>query len=159
MAAEEKRPVERSIWSYIAPAALLAAITILVLIADSAGWFGRSSATTPAPAPPTPPAVTTTLPSTVVTTTETSDTTASTETTDTSATTDTTDTTGTTGQTDSTGSTETTSTQTTISVTVVKGDTLNAIALRTNTTVARLLELNPGINPQALTIGQEIVVG
>ena len=157
MADEGQRPVERSIWSYVAPAVLLAAITILVLIADSAGWFGRDRSTTPTPSPPSPPAVTTSYTDTgesttgTVATTDTTDTTDTTETTDTTATTDTTETTDTAGA-DTTG-------QTTIKVTVAKGDTLNAIALRTNTTVARLLELNPGIDPQALTIGQEIVVG
>ena len=153
MADEGQRPVERSIWSYVAPAVLLAAITILVLIADSAGWFGRDSATPGKPIAPAPPAVTTQLPPGPVETTAPTDTGAAT----TGSTTDATDTTETTGT--STDTTDTSGAQTTIKVTVAKGDTLNAIALRTNTTVARLVELNPGIDPQALTIGQEIVVG
>jgi LysM repeat protein len=153
MADEEQRPVERSIWSYVAPAALLAAITILVLIADSAGWFGRANEAPPPSSSPSPPAVTTPLPQGSVETTTQADTTAA----DTTAVTDTAASTDTTPATDATD-TQTTGT-TTITVTVAKGDTLNAIALRTNTTVARLLELNPGIDPQALTIGQEIVVG
>lgn len=156
MADEGQRPVERSIWSYVAPAVLLAAITILVLIADSAGWFGRDSATPGKPVAPAPPAVTTQLPPGPVETTAPTDTGPTT----TGTTTDATDTTETTGtSTDTTDTTDTSGAQTTIKVTVAKGDTLNAIALRTNTTVARLLELNPGIDPQALTIGQEIVVG
>lgn len=158
MADEGQRPVERSIWSYVAPAALLAAITILVLIADSAGWFGRDSATPGKPIAPAPPAVTTQLPPGPVETTAPTDTGAATTGSTTDAT-DTTETTATTATTDTTGTTDTSGAQTTIKVTVAKGDTLNAIALRTNTTVARLLELNPGIDPQALTIGQEIVVG
>ena len=159
MADEGQRPVERSIWSYVAPAVLLAAITILVLIADSAGWFGRDSATPGKPVAPAPPAVTTQLPPGPVETTAPTDTGPTTTGTTTDATdaTDTTETTGT--STDTTDTTDTSGAQTTIKVTVAKGDTLNAIALRTNTTVARLLELNPGIDPQALTIGQEIVVG
>ncbi len=36
------------------------------------------------------------------------------------------------------------------------GDTLDIVALKFNTTVARLLRLNPGIDPHALRIGQKI---
>ncbi|HKP19270.1 MAG TPA: LysM peptidoglycan-binding domain-containing protein [Gaiellaceae bacterium] len=36
------------------------------------------------------------------------------------------------------------------------GDTLESIAGRLNTTVARLLELNPGIEPTTLRPGQEV---
>lgn len=42
--------------------------------------------------------------------------------------------------------------------TVQKGDTLGTIAGKTGTTVARLEQLNPGINPTALRIGQTIRV-
>ena len=38
------------------------------------------------------------------------------------------------------------------------GDTLDAIALRFNTTVADLLQLNPGVEANALTPGQRIRV-
>jgi LysM repeat protein len=42
---------------------------------------------------------------------------------------------------------------------VKSGDTLEAIAARHGTSVERLLELNPEIDPVALTIGQRIRVG
>jgi LysM repeat protein len=42
--------------------------------------------------------------------------------------------------------------------TVVSGDTLAGIAAKTGTTVARLEQLNPGINPTALRVGQTIRV-
>jgi LysM repeat protein len=42
--------------------------------------------------------------------------------------------------------------------TVQSGDTLASIAAKTGTTVARLEQLNPGIDPTALRIGQTIRV-
>jgi LysM repeat protein len=42
---------------------------------------------------------------------------------------------------------------------VKSGDTLEAIAARHDTSVERLLELNPDVDPVALTIGQRIRVG
>lgn len=39
------------------------------------------------------------------------------------------------------------------------GDTLGAVAARYGTTVARLLGLNPGLEPTAMRIGQKIRVG
>lgn len=42
---------------------------------------------------------------------------------------------------------------------VRSGDTLAAIAERFGTSVDRLMELNPGIDPQALRVGQPIRVG
>lgn len=42
--------------------------------------------------------------------------------------------------------------------TVQSGDTLGTIAAKTGTTVARLEQLNPGIDPTALRIGQTIRV-
>jgi hypothetical protein len=42
--------------------------------------------------------------------------------------------------------------------TVQSGDTLGAIALREHTSVAELLRLNPGIDPQALHAGGRIRV-
>ena len=42
--------------------------------------------------------------------------------------------------------------------TVVSGDTLGTIATKTGTTVARLEQLNPGIDPTALRVGQTIRV-
>ena len=41
---------------------------------------------------------------------------------------------------------------------VVSGDTLAGIAAKTGTTVARLEQLNPGIDPTALRVGQKIRV-
>lgn len=58
--------------------------------------------------------------------------------------------------------TETTGTSTTPAGTfyrVQSGDTLESIAAKSGTTVERLLELNPGIDPVALRIGQRIRVG
>jgi LysM repeat protein len=42
--------------------------------------------------------------------------------------------------------------------TVQSGDTLGSIAARTGTTVARLEQLNPGIDPTALRVGEKIRV-
>ena len=43
-------------------------------------------------------------------------------------------------------------------VRVGTGDTLGAIALRLHTTVSRLEQLNPGLDPTALRVGQTIRV-
>jgi LysM repeat protein len=42
--------------------------------------------------------------------------------------------------------------------TVQSGDTLASIATKTGTTVARLMQLNPGVDPAALQVGQTIRV-
>ena len=42
--------------------------------------------------------------------------------------------------------------------TIVLGDTLASIAAKEGTTVARLMKLNPGIDPAALRVGQKIRV-
>ena len=42
--------------------------------------------------------------------------------------------------------------------TIQTGDTLAAIAVKNGTTVVRLQQLNPGINPTALRVGQKIRV-
>jgi LysM repeat protein len=42
--------------------------------------------------------------------------------------------------------------------TVQSGDTLGGIAAKTGTTVAKLEHLNPGIDPQALRVGETIRV-
>jgi predicted Zn-dependent protease len=42
--------------------------------------------------------------------------------------------------------------------TVQSGDTLASIAAKTGTTVARLEQLNPGIDPTALRVGEKIRV-
>jgi LysM repeat protein len=41
---------------------------------------------------------------------------------------------------------------------VQSGDTLSSIASKTGTSVARLEQLNPGINPTALRVGEKIRV-
>lgn len=48
--------------------------------------------------------------------------------------------------------------QRTKTYTVQSGDTFGTIAAKTGTTVARLEQLNPGIDPTALRIGQTIRV-
>ena len=42
--------------------------------------------------------------------------------------------------------------------TVESGDTLESIATKTGTTVARLEQLNPGVDPTALRVGERIRV-
>jgi len=42
---------------------------------------------------------------------------------------------------------------------IQSGDTLGSVAASQNTTVATLLRLNPGIDPQSLHVGQRIRVG
>lgn len=42
--------------------------------------------------------------------------------------------------------------------TVQSGDTLESIATRTGTTVAKLEQLNPGVDPTALRVGEKIRV-
>jgi LysM repeat protein len=42
--------------------------------------------------------------------------------------------------------------------TIRSGDTLASIAAKTGTSVARLVQLNPGIDPTALSVGQKIRV-
>lgn len=42
--------------------------------------------------------------------------------------------------------------------TIEEGDTLDQVALDHDTTVERLLELNPSIDPTSLQVGQRIVV-
>ena len=42
--------------------------------------------------------------------------------------------------------------------TIVLGDTLASIAAKEGTTVAKLMTLNPGIDPAALRVGQKIRV-
>jgi len=43
--------------------------------------------------------------------------------------------------------------------TIQSGDTLGSVAARENTTVEELMKLNPGIDPKALHVGQQIRVG
>ena len=46
-----------------------------------------------------------------------------------------------------------------VSYTVVKGDTLSAIAAEHNTTLAALIEANPGLEPDKIFVGNKIRVG
>jgi LysM repeat protein len=62
----------------------------------------------------------------------------------------------------STGVTTTTAATTTGAAryyTIKSGDTLQQIALDQGTTVERLLELNPKVDPASLTVGQRLRVG
>ena len=43
--------------------------------------------------------------------------------------------------------------------TIRSGDTLDIVAAKFQTTTERLLALNPGIDPHALTVGQKVRVG
>jgi LysM repeat protein len=43
--------------------------------------------------------------------------------------------------------------------TIQSGDTLDIVAARVGTTTERLLALNPGIDPHALTVGQKVRIG
>ena len=165
----QKRPGgRRSPWVYLAPAALLGAVTVIVLILSSAGVIGHPSdgtappSTTPGgtvqtlpvpntppppePPPPEPPPLPPPPPPGATTTTTTS-TTASTTTASTTAT-----------------STDTTTTETTgndgqhVKWTVRPGDTLFSIATQFGTSVKELRRLNPSIDPSALQVGQTLVV-
>ncbi len=57
-----------------------------------------------------------------------------------------------------TAATQTATQPTPVFVEVESGDTLDQIALDNDTTVERLLELNPGLDPTALQVGQRIRV-
>jgi LysM domain len=163
----------RSPWNYLAPAALLAAVTAITLILSSAGVLGHTSdgsppvdATArggpvetlsvpqtapppeppppqPQPVPPEPPPPPATTAGTTTATTSSTETTTSETTTETTAET-TTETTGSPGQ--------------HVKWTVKPGDTLASIATQFGTSVRALQRLNPSIDPDTLQIGQEIIV-
>ena len=114
---------------YGAPAAFLAAVTIAVILIK-AGLSGGSDAVTTVGA----------LPTTARTTTQT-----------------TTKLVLTTPQAPTTGTTETT-TPGAEYYTVESGDTLGSIADKYGTTVDELMTLNPGIDPNAMHIGQRVRV-
>jgi LysM repeat protein len=167
-------PGKRSPWTYLAPAALLGAVTVIVLISSSAGWIGEPSdgvqppstgQTTPVetlsvpstapppeppppppePAPPPPPPPPATTAETSTTGTNASTTPSTSETTTSESTTTSTDeTTGSAGQ--------------HVKWTVKPGDTLSSIAAQFGTTVDELQRLNPSIDPAALQVGQTLVV-
>ncbi|HET6172816.1 MAG TPA: LysM domain-containing protein [Gaiellales bacterium] len=177
----KRPPGYRSPWAWLAPAALLGAVTVIVLILSSAGVIGHTSdgglpASTlpggtvetlpvpntpppPEPAPPPPPP----LPPPAPPATATNTTTTTATTTGTSSST-TPSTTATTAQ-STTATTTTTSTQATttsdgqhVKWTVQRGDTLFSIATQFQTSVKELRRLNPGIDPSALQVGQTLVV-
>jgi LysM repeat protein len=108
-----------SIWTLVAPVALLASVSVIVVIARGAGWVGPD------------------VEATIFTTPTGTSTTAATGT-------------GANG----TGTRPTN--QTKIFYTVRSGDTLEAIATRYGTTVAKLEALNPDVNPSTMRIGQRI---
>jgi LysM repeat protein len=166
----QRRPSgdHRSPWVYLAPAALLGAVTVITLILSSAGILGHpSDGNPPPPAAPAGPVETLSVPQTApppeppppppeppppppppaATTAETTPakTTAST--------------------TAATTTTETTTPETTtagggqrVKWTVRPGDTLFSIATQFGTSVAALVRLNPSIDPDALQVGQELIV-
>jgi LysM repeat protein len=164
-----KKPTgRRSPWVYLAPAALLFAVTAIVLILSSAGVIGHPSdgappITTgvsgpvetlpvpdtpppPAPAPPEPPPLPPPPPP-KTTTTKTTTTTASTTPVDTTPT-----------ETVTTTETTTESDGQRVKWTVKPGDTLFSIATQFGTSVKELQRLNPNIDPSALQVGQTLVV-
>jgi LysM domain-containing protein len=160
----------RSPWVYLAPAALLGAVTVIVLILSSAGMIGHATdGGAPAPAGPAAPVETLSVPQTApppeppppepapppppppppaATTTVT--TSASTNASTTPSTTETTPATTTTATTTGAGQH--------VKWTVKKGDTLFSIATQFGTSVKELERLNPSIDPSALQVGQELVV-
>jgi hypothetical protein len=109
-----------SIWTLVAPIALLASVSVIVVIARGAGWVGKEDTTTTAGTR-----------SGAATSTNTSGGRARTTPTSTGA-------------------------RTRVFYTIQSGDTLEGIALRFGTTIAKLEALNPGVDPQALRIGQRI---
>lgn len=168
-----KIPGRRSAWAYLAPAALLGAVTVIVLILSSAGWIGHTAdggppASTapsgpvetlsvpntpppPEPAPPEPPPLPPPPPPATTTKTKTTSTNPST----TPSTTTT--------QAETTTSEVTTEATTTsdgqhVKWTVKPGDTLFSIATQFGTSVKELQRLNPSIDPSALQVGQTLVV-
>jgi LysM repeat protein len=168
-----KKPVRHSPWAYLAPAALLGAVTVIVLILSAAGVIGHpadggqpSTASAgpvetlpvpdtpppPEPAPPPPPPLPPPPPPKTTT----------------AAATTTSGATATTSQSATTGSTTPTDTSTTgtdagsggqrVKWTVRPGDTLFSIATQFGTSVKELQRLNPQIDPSALQVGQTLVV-
>lgn len=136
----------RELTRYGAPAAFLAAVTIAVILIK-AGLSGGSKSTTTAPLRPTTAPTTTrqqTMTKLVLTTPTATGTTTTTATTITTAT------------------STTTTTATTVPggqyYVVQSGDTLGSIAAKYHTTVQELMRLNPGIDPTALHVGDQIRV-
>ena len=168
---KRKRPGRRSPWAYLAPAALLGAVTVIVLILSNAGVIGHPSdgapppstvpvgsvetlpvpdtPPPPAPPPPEPPPLPPPPPPAATTTQVTTGSVSTTpSTTPATATTDTT----------STGTVTTTSDGQHVKWTVKPGDTLFSIATQFGTSVKELERLNPAIDPAALQVGQTLIV-
>lgn len=172
--ARRSPPSSRSAWVYIAPAALLAAVTAIMMILSSTGLLGHTADGGPPPSnapagpvqtlsvpqttPPPEPAATTIAPLPVTTakakTVTTAATTSQSTTSTTSATTTTTDTTATTA--DTTPSSGNGGQH--VKWTVKTGDTLSSIATQFQTSVKELERLNPNVDPAALQVGQQLVV-
>jgi LysM repeat protein len=120
-----RRPARFTVWTVVAPVALLLSVSVIVVIAREAGWVGTaptataSKPTTTRRAPPRTGA------------------------------------TGTAGTT-SEPPKKTPTKAAKVLYTVQAGDTLEAIAIRFNTSVGELLRLNPGVDPQSLTVGQKL---
>jgi hypothetical protein len=171
----KRRTGRHSPWAYLAPAALLGAVTVIILILSSAGWIGHTSDgapppsiggpagtvetlpvpnTPPPPEPPPPQPPPLPPPPPPATTTKTTTTTASTQP---STTTATTSTTAAATTTTVTGATTTGDGQH-VKWTVKKGDTLFSIATQFGTSVKELRRLNPSIDPSALQVGQTLIV-
>jgi LysM repeat protein len=162
----------RSAWVYIAPAALLGAVTAIMMILSSTGVLGHTADGGPSATPPPGPVQTLSVADTTpppkasepppeplpVTTAKATaaSTAASTATTTTSAST-------TASTTATTSTTETTATTTgnggqRVKWTVKTGDTLSSIATQFQTSVKELERLNPNVDPAALQVGQELFV-
>jgi LysM repeat protein len=166
----------RSAWVYVAPAALLTAVTAIMLILSGTGVLGHTADGGPPSTPQGGPAQTLSVPQTTpppettepapkplpVTTAKTTTAKATTTATTTSASTTSTSTTSDT--TDETDTTDPTTTPTTgndgqhVKWTVKTGDTLSSIATQFRTSVKELERLNPSVDPAALQVGQEVIV-
>jgi LysM repeat protein len=118
--------VRRDLARFAAPAAFLVAITILVVLVHSA--LSSGGETTTAAQTATRPRDTTTR---ARTTTKKQ-------------------------QPATTGTTTSTTTAGAQLYTIQSGDTFGSIAAREGTTIGALEELNPDVNPNALTVGQQI---
>ena len=115
-----RRPARFTVWTVVAPVALLLSVSVIVVIAREAGWVDDGATTT------TRPVSTRTAPPQRTTTTR------------------------------RRPPTKTTTTARRVMYTVRAGDTLEAIAIRFDTSVSELLRLNPGVDPQTLTVGQKL---
>ena len=177
--ARRTTPSSRSAWVYIAPAALLAAVTAIMMILSSTGVLGHTADGGPPPSnapagpvqtlsvpqtpPPPEPAATTIAPLPVTTAKAKPVTTAATTSQSTTSTTTTTTSATTTTTTDTTATTADTTPSSGnggghVKWTVKTGDTLSSIATQFQTSVKELERLNPNVDPAALQVGQQLFV-